>query len=259
MPATCLTLPATTIPRQLLEEALARADAAAVSPWVDPVECLCGRSDTYVTYADMVIAADQASARGRLASGPSYDVAWSALTPIVTAPLGAGPATDGSPRWPGPSAVQLIQRAARDLETALQLEEEDQASILASMGDLHLSLFRAAPDPDLPSAAGQVQALALALDWYRRARSIPFKPYRNLETAYNMATVYALLGSAEDEACARMLQEWLELLGEQRGQAAEAAAAALADLTADADFAAFLQRPMGTALLQRLHAVAARS
>ena len=53
------------LPRALLDEAVAKASAALQSPEVDPVECLCGRSDTLVTYADMVIDAD------RLHSTPS--------------------------------------------------------------------------------------------------------------------------------------------------------------------------------------------
>jgi hypothetical protein len=202
------------VPRALLEEAVAHADLALRSPAVEPVACLCGRSDTLVTYADMVIE------------------------------VGVG--------WPGASAVSLLVRAARDLETALQLEVDDQRALCASLGDVHLSLYHAHPDPAVPSAAGRPSALTTALVWYDRAHSVPFKPFHSLEAAYNAATACALLGSSEDARCLAYLRRWLALLTEHWGSATDAAAVARTELGADRDFAALSERPAGHELARLL-------
>ena len=56
----------------------------------------------------------------------------------------------------------------------------------------------------------------------------------------------------QDARCLDALLQWLQLLTERHGSAAEAAALARAELGQDGDFAAFLQRPRGQQLWQQL-------
>ena len=45
------------------------------------------------------------------------------------------------------------------------------------------------------------QALHTALDYYTRAFSEPFKPYRDADALYNMATALALVGESQVCRC----------------------------------------------------------
>ena len=58
----------------------------------------------------------------------------------------------------------------------------------------------------------------------------------------------------QDARCAERLGLWCDVLTERTGSASAAARLALEDLLSDTDFAGFLQRPHGQALLARVRA-----
>jgi len=156
------------------------------------------------------------------------------------------------------SPVELLSRAYGDLSKALELESTNP-DIISKIGDVWLALFKCPPSPTTAESGSRL-ALETAMVWYRKAMSIPFKPYRDADTFYNAATALALLVD-HDAACRDFLVQWLDETATVPGPTPKSPRVrdpvrlrkSVAELVGDADFDGFRQREIGRVFLSSLY------
>jgi len=158
---------------QLFEEAIFKFSEALMSEYVNPVQGLCDRGDTYVSYAILMV--ENFTKFGFVNDLPSGDNQENLIGFIM----------------------EKLEKSQRDYETALQLEPE-YPSILAKLGDVFLLRWRVVPK--------EGELLKTASQYYVRSMNVPFKRNEDPDTLYSLAIVCALAGNFQ--VCREWLAKW---------------------------------------------------